>query len=164
MNQTSASSPVVWVQPKWTMWRCYKSVNGLLSLLPFSPEYSTLQHMFLVLSLADSRAPNLGRSTCTMISGCYSPANPSKWTQGSLTSWNLSPRCQETPNIPPVCDPGLTRWPSPALTQPLLCFLKEEGGKQTDCWRMMDVRLDETWWDLMRRATCKRDRRTFNTV
>lgn len=102
--------------------------------------------IFLVLTFSDSRAPNLGRSTCTMISGCYSPANPSKWTQGSLMSWNLSPRCQETLNTPPACDPRLTLWPSPTPTQPLLCFLKRrEGNRQTA--RMMDTKLDKTWWD-----------------
>lgn len=100
--------------------------------------------MLWVLSLSDSRAPNLGRSTCTTISGCYSPANPSKWTQGSLMSWNLSPRCQETLNTLPGCDPSLTLWPFP--TQPLLCFQKRrEGSKQTA--RMMDTKLDKTWWD-----------------
>lgn len=58
-----------------------------------------------VLSFLDSKAPNLEKFTCTMISGCYFPVNPSKWIQGSHMSWNLSPRCQETPNILPVCDP-----------------------------------------------------------
>lgn len=97
-------------------------------------------------TFSDSRAPNLGRSTCTMISGCYSPANPSKWTRGSLTSWNLSPRCQETPNTPPVCDPGLNRLTLLTSKQLLLCFLKRRmGNRQTA--RMMDAKLDETWWD-----------------
>lgn len=109
---------------------------------------------FSFLAFSDSRAPNLGRSTCTMISGCYSPANPSKWTQGSLMSWNLSPRCQETPNTPPVCDPQLDPLTlSDANAAPLV--LPKEGGRETDrlleWWTQNLIRLDET------RNTCTQD-------
>lgn len=54
--------------------------------------------------LLDFRVPNLERSTCTAISACCSPVNPSKWTLESIMISNLSQRCQETPNIPPACD------------------------------------------------------------
>lgn len=80
-----------------------------------------------------------------MISGCYSPVNPLKWTQGSRMSWNRSPRCQKTLNIPPVCDPrsDLLKVPDANAAPPVL--LEEEGGKRTAT--MMDTKLDQTWWD-----------------
>lgn len=105
---------------------------------------------------SDSKAPNLGRSTCTTISGCYSPANPLKLTQGSIMSSNRSPRCQETPNIPPACDPSLTLWPSSMQTQTHLSFLERREGTGQTAGMMTR--------DLMRHATCTLCSSMCNTV
>lgn len=122
--------------------------------------------VFFPLLYSDSRAPNLERSTCTTISGCYSPENPSRWTRGSLTSWNLSPRCQETPNILPECDPCHPTarlagpFPPADVAAPCVLPLEEVGGAagvsgETE-GRTEGATDVKTWRDLTICATCKR--------